>query len=94
MNEIEIRDAILELLRKHYKRTNFRFAYLSGDCFYLVAENCAWHRYPWIAKRILDAFPEVRMVQFTGGWTESVYTRETLKWCGYKMKEHKTKEIC
>jgi len=85
--ELEIRDNVVEMLKKHYKRTRVIFAILRNDYLTLIAENCAWHRYPWVAKRILDTFPQIRIVHFTGSWTESVYTRETLKRAGYKMKD-------
>ena len=96
MNELELErlGGVLDTLRKNYKRTKFIYAYLKGDYLTLMAENCAWHRYPWIAKRILDNYHDVRVVHFTGGWTEGVYTRETLKWAGYKMKEHKENKVC
>lgn len=92
--ELEIVNNVLGILRKHYKRTKVTYAFLKGDYLTMMIENCAWHRYPWIAKRILDNFPQVRVVHFTGNWTEAVYTRETLKWAGYKMKEHKNKKVC
>ena len=37
----------------------------------------------WVALRILRREPSVRMVHFGGGC--SVYTRETLRWAGYKI---------
>jgi hypothetical protein len=35
---------------------------------------------PFAAKRILNKFPEIDLVHFTGGWVENIYTRNTLKW--------------
>lgn len=88
MNEKELktRDKIVETLRKHYKRTNITYACVSGDYLTMIVENCASYRYPWIAKRVLDTYPEIRVVHFTGNWIEGVYTRNTLEYCGYKMK--------
>lgn len=58
----------------------------AGDYLMLKVPNMQEKNMPLAAKKILNRFREIRMVQFTGGWTEYVYSRETLKWAGYKMK--------
>ena len=63
---------------------------LVGD---YVTLKCVAHNrsYPFIALNLLNYFPQLRVVHFTGGWIEGVYTRNTLSYCGYKVKENKTK---
>lgn len=61
---------------------------LDGD-YLIIKAFASSSKLPFIAKRILDKYKNIRVVHFTGGWTESVYTRETLKWAGYKMKDVK-----
>lgn len=51
-----------------------------GDYLMLKAQGMTGRNMPLAAKRILARFPEIRMVHFTGGWTEHVYSRNTLKW--------------
>ena len=80
---------IKALIEKNYKRTTVAKIglyddYLKMVCF--VGRACI---YPFIALRILNKYPNIRVVHFTGDWVEGVYTRETLKWAGYKVKVHK-----
>lgn len=39
----------------------------------------------WIALRILRREPSVRAIHNVCGWDSWVYTRETLRWAGYKI---------
>ena len=71
--------------------------YLScGDRFHdyvtLIAIGLKGRYMPFAAKKILEAFPEVRYVHFTGGWVETVYSRETLRWAGY-ITDKKSRKI-
>ena len=50
------------------------------DYLMLKVQGMTERNMPFAAKRILARFPQIRMVHFTGGWTEHVYTRNTLKW--------------
>lgn len=76
---------VMELIRKHYKTVRIDRAELSGD--YLILHGVRFnHKEPFVALRILNKFPDIRVVHFTGAWMEGVYTRETLKWGGYKVK--------
>ena len=80
---------IVELIESNYKRSRVHTIDLSYD--YLTL-NCTFGRsgmHPYVALRILNKYPEIRVVHFTGDYIEGVYTRETLKWCGYKVKQHK-----
>lgn len=40
---------------------------------------------PWMAKRILDRYPQITMVQFPG-FVTNVFTKNTLMWGGYYTK--------
>jgi len=58
----------------------------------LVVMKCTTGRsgvHPFIALRILNKYPKIYAVHFTGGWIEGYYSRETLKLGGYKVKELK-----
>lgn len=82
----KMKDAIVKLIESNYKKSRVWKIDLSGD--YLTL-NCTTNRgglHPYIALRILNKYPEIRTVHFTGGWVEGVYTRETLRWSGYKVK--------
>lgn len=83
MNTQEIKN----LIEKNYKSVKVKFLELSdSDSYLTIHTDFAPYPTPYIAVRILNKYPEIRMVHFTGGWTEIVYTRETLKWGGYKVK--------
>ena len=84
-NELSVRDRIVNDIQKHYKKLSASYAYLSGDYLTLMVPGLPGFKMPLVAKRILSKSGEVRVVHFTGGWTESVYTRETLRWAGYKI---------
>lgn len=76
---------IVNDIQSHYKDTVVEKSDLSGD--YLTLQVTTRNaKCPYIAKRILDRNKGIRVVHFTGGWIEGVYTRETLRWAGYKMK--------
>ena len=83
MNTQEIKN----LIEKYYKSVKVRNIELSDSGSYLtILTDFAPHPMPYIAVRILNKYPEIRMVHFTGGWTEIVFSRETLRWGGYKVK--------
>ena len=76
---------ILALIKKHYKTVRIEKAALEGD--YLILKGVLFnHKEPFVALRILNKHSTIRVVHFTGAWMEGVYTRETLRWCGYKVK--------
>lgn len=82
-------DEIVKLIESKYKRSKVYAIDLNGD--YLTLD-CTFSRsgmHPYVALCILNTYPEIRVVHFTGGYIEGVYTRETLKWGGYKVKQHK-----
>ena len=82
---------ITSLIENNYKHTTVESVtvaksnFSNDDCVILRC-NTQTYRCPLIALRILNKYPSVRLVQFTGGWIEAVYTRETLRWTGYKVK--------
>ena len=85
---------IKALIEKHYKTAKVfsvtvepSALFKDDTCVYIQCS--AGNNYPRIAQRILNAYPDVRMVHFTGGWVEAVYTRETLRWAGYRIIDHK-----
>ena len=79
---------IKNLIERNYKDTSVKRLSIYGD---LVLTECETNsnKYPFIALRILNKYPNIRAIHFTGGWLEHYYTRETLKWGNYKVKEHK-----
>ena len=84
MNMELIKNIICNIIERNYKFTCVPYGgiELTPDCSYVVlkVEGMKERNMPYAAKRILRKFPEIRMVHFTGGWTEHVYTRNTLKW--------------
>lgn len=85
-SELNVQCKIVELVEKHYKNVKLNYCFVSDDYVTLSGEGITTTNSPWIAKRILDNIKSVRIVHFTGGWLEGVYTRNTLSWAGYKMK--------
>lgn len=81
---------IKALIEGNYKRTKVESIGLYDDYLKMVCHAGRSRIHPFIALRILNKYPSIRVVHFTGGWVEAVYTRETLKWGGYKVKPHKT----
>ena len=69
----------------HYKGVSVELMRISGN-YLMMKVYAPMYKYPFMAKRILDKYKEIRTVHFTGAWLESVYTRETLRRVGYKMK--------
>jgi len=80
-------DNIIALVEKNYKGVTIPKNGINNEHGYLVIKptGLASNKMPFVALRILRKYPEIRIVQFTGGWVEAVYTRETLKWAGYKI---------
>ena len=83
---------IKALIENNYKHTTVESVCVEKSTIYKVDDvvtlrcNTQTYRCPLIALRILNKYPSIRLVHFTGGWIEGVYTRETLKWAGYKVK--------
>ena len=80
---------IKNLIEKNYKHTTVEAIKVNGEVVVLKCHTGRSGVHPFIALRILNKYPKIRGVHFTGGWIEGYYTRETLKWGGYKVKEHK-----
>ena len=79
-------DAIVKLIESNYKKSRVHAIDLSGEYLTLDASFNRNGNHPLVALRILNKYPDIDTVHFTGGWVEGVYTRETLRWCGYKVK--------
>lgn len=87
--EQKILDGICKILEKNYKGVYVHpgAMELSESADYLTidirkVEGMKVGNMAFAAKRILAKYPQVKFVHFTGGWTEHVYSRETLKWAG------------
>ena len=85
------KNIICNILEKNYKGVYVPYGGIElskgGDYLLLKVQGMKERNMPWAAKRILNRFPEIKMIHFTGGWTEYVYTRNTLKWMGIKIAE-------
>ena len=86
MNDME--NEIRNIIETHYKGVDCAYVHCgkySSDYVTLIVLGMKHRNMPFAAKRILEAFPKVKWVHFTGGWTEYVYSRETLRWAGFKV---------
>lgn len=87
MDRVKVMNGICRMIEKRYKGTYVPFGGIDlskdGDYVMLKVMDMKERNMPFCAKRILEKCPQIRMVQFTGGWTEHVYTRAFLKWGGY-----------
>lgn len=77
---------IKNLIEKHYKSVRVEDITRHGDVIFIKAIT---DKRSYIALRILNKYPQIYSVRFTGDWTTHYFSRETLKWGGYKVKEHK-----
>jgi len=87
-------DEIVNIIEKSYKGSRVHSIDLSGDKLDYLTLDCTFSRngmHPYVALRILNKYPDIRVVHFAGGWVEGVYTRNTLSYCGYKVKNNKGK---
>ena len=75
---------IKKLIEKNYKRAIVENVSLFGED-YVVIKGCFGKQEAFVALRILRKYPKIRAVHFTGGWLEGFYSRETLRWGGYKI---------
>ena len=75
---------IKNLIEKNYKRAIVENVSLFGED-YVVIKGCFGGKEASVALRILRKDPKIRAVHFTGGWLEGFYSRETLRWGGYKI---------
>lgn len=82
-------DEIVKLIEPHYKRSRVHSINLDDDYLTLKCTLDRAGQHPYVALRILNANPKIRVVHFTGGYVEGVYTRNTLSYAGYKVKENK-----
>lgn len=79
---------IKEIIEKNYKGTKCISIYCgnyTSEYATLKVEGMKHRNMPHAAKRILTEFPNLKWVRFTGGWLDYIYSRETLKWAGYKF---------
>ena len=74
---------IKRLLEKHYKRARVIGVYVDGDTALITVEGVD---YTFAAKRILEAYAELRAIRFDGGFITHYFTRETLRWAGFNIK--------
>lgn len=65
-----------------YKSVKLCYCYVEESSVTLTDANHRADKYPFIAKKILSKFPEIKFVYFTGGWTTYVYSKNTLKYLG------------
>ena len=84
-----MKERIKEIIHSNYKNASCGYVGVSSDGDYatLIVLHLHTRFMPYAAKRILEEFPTVRYVHFTGGWTEHVYSRETLRWMGINVKK-------
>lgn len=74
---------IKDLLKKHYKNIRIGNVEVCPESVYLTVNGA---KYEYVAKRILDTFFHINWVFFEGGFDTWAFSRNTLKWAGYKMK--------
>lgn len=79
-----IEQDIENLIKKNYKRAIVEKVSLFGTD-YIVIKGSFGKQEAYVALRILRKYPKIRAVHLTGGWLEGFYSRETLRWSGYKI---------
>ena len=93
MDRVKVMDGICRMIEKHYSGTFVPFGGIDlskeGDYLILRVRDMKKRNMPYCAKRIFEKCPEIRIVHFTGDWTERVYTRESLKLAGIKVSNKK-----
>ena len=89
MDRVKTMNGICRMIEKRYLGTYVPFGGIdlsdSGDYLTLKISGMKERNMPYCAKRIFSSHKGIRMVHFTGGWQEYVYSRETLKWAGFKL---------
>ena len=70
------------LVRRYYRSMRVIYCHVEGSTALLTDSNHRKDKYPYVAKRILQKYPELTHVHFTGEYMIYVYTRNTLKWIG------------
>lgn len=83
---------IFNFINKHYKKTGMRSSQdvvCYGDDVITLRGNMPAWKFPFIALKILNYYPQIIMVEFNDYYSIWIYTRETLSWCGYKVKSLK-----
>ena len=76
---------LTELITKHYKTATVYSINLEDGVVYIYASVIGKTK-PFIARRILNAYPEIRRVEFVG-FTKHIFSRDTLSWLGYNTKK-------
>ena len=71
---------VIDLIKAHYKSATI-YSLTIADGFVYIYGSVSKRQMPFISKRILDAYPEFRFVQFMD-YVVNSYSRETLKWMG------------
>ena len=79
-----IEQDIENLIKKNYKRAIVDKVSLLGTD-YIVIKGSFSRQEAYVALRILRKYPELRAVNFTGWGLEGFFSRETLRWNGYKI---------
>ena len=72
---------VTELITSHYKSAVITGINIEDGIVYLHC-TCKRDAEPYIAKRIIDTYPEMRRVEFVDFITR-VYSKATLHWMGY-----------
>lgn len=85
-------EMVEQLLKTHYKSARISKCNVNDNgTVVLVMMLNPKNLYAKAAQRILNTYQDVKMVLFTGGFIETVYTRGSLKYAGYKIKDRPAK---
>lgn len=84
--EIELQRTIHDILHT-YKGVENTLVNIEGGDAIVFAPQLHRQHLKFAAKKILDTLPEIRWVYFTHDDVTHVYTRRSLEWAGFKMKQ-------
>lgn len=81
-------DAIVKIL-EGYKGVKVDSVVVCGltETMVVIRARINDKQMPLAATKILNKYPNVSIVHFTGGWIEYVYTRRTLSYLGYNVEK-------
>ena len=84
---------LLSLIEKHYKSVQVQQVILMPISGVICLYGDFKGKEMYIAKRLLDIYPEWDKVEFIGMGSDvqNIYTRPTLEWLGFNMKQNKKK---
>lgn len=72
---------IRDLIARHYKRAIVKD--VDADLDDTIALNVEGVKREYLAKRLLNKFPDVYWIRLVWGRDTWIFSRETLKWMGY-----------